>query len=309
MNKSVLLRIFILASTLTFTPLARAEAALFDLVFMLPAALARGFYDWLLKYYWWFFAITALVWLWRVFIGNNPLGWLFGTDERDGLLGFLYPQSRGERIQSPHVWLLVLLILTTLYIFIGSAFIGFGNERARKIAAEKYLNTPTQQQSPQPPATPIKPVLPAEKKIPIVPFAVNLDPPVNPSNSPWPKQSGYLLPPQAEQLNGSTTITLHANSDSPIYIKLCATANTDCQVVRHIFARPQTKFTLNNIPDGTYSLRTIEINGPEYAIARTKNFEILNGTSKQTAFNVLPAKYLRDEDGGDDFYRYETRKF
>jgi hypothetical protein len=309
MNKSVLPRIFIFASALMFSQHARAEAALFDLVFMLPAIIARGFYDWLLKYYWWFFGITALVWLWRVFIGSNPLGWLFGNDEHDGLLGFLYPHYRDERIQSPHVWLLVLFILATLYIFMGSAFIGFGNERERKIAAEKTLNTPTQQQPPQPPATPIKQVLTAEKKIPIIPFAANLDPPVNPANSPWPKQSGYLLPPQAEQLNGSTNITLHANSDSPIYIKLCATASDSCQAVRHIFAMPQTKFTLNNIPDGIYSLRTIEINGPQYAIARTENFEILNGASKQTTFTVLPAKYLRDKDGGDDFYRYMARKF
>ncbi len=294
-----------------FSQHARAEAALFDLVFMLPAIIARGFYDWLLKYYWWFFGITALVWLWRVSIGNNPLAWLFGSDERDGLLNFLYPNSRGERIESPHVWLLVLLILATLYIFIGSAFIGFSNERDRKIAAEKYLNTPR----PQPPNTaanpiaPTKPVLPIEQQMSVAAFAVNLDPPENPANSAWPKQSGYLMPPQAEQLNGSANITIHTSSNSPIYIKLCATASPDCQVVRHIFIMPQTKFTLNNIPDGTYSLRSIEINGPEYAIARTKNFEILNGASKQIVFNVLPAKYLRDANGGDDFYRYMTRKF
>ncbi len=311
MNKSVLLRIFIFTSILTFAPLARAEAALFDLVFMLPAVMARSFYEWLLEYYWWFFGFTALVWVWRVFIGNDPLAWLFGTDTRDGLLDFLYPNSRGERIQSPHVWLLVLLILATLYLFVGSAFIGFGNERERKAAAEKYLNTPR----PYPPeaaAKPIgsaKPILPIQQQLSVPTFAVHLDRPENPANSPWPKQSGYLLPPQAAQLIGSANITLHADGGSPIYVKLCATANADCQVVRHIFAMPRTKFTLDNVPDGTYSLRSIEIIGPEYAIARTKNFEILNGTSKQMTFHVLPAKYLRDADGGDDFYRYITRKF
>jgi hypothetical protein len=309
MKKYSHLRIITLASTLAYATDASAEAALGDLIFMLPTILAVGFYDWLVKIYWWLFGATAVTWAWYLLDLPNPFGWLFGKEKSDGLLTHIYPGNRGKRVESPHIFLLIFCIFATLYIAVGSAFIGFHSERTRKIAAEKTLNSPKEKSPP----IPEKPLFNAPTRLPVRAFDVNTIPPENPANKAWPKESSYLISLSADQQNGTGTIAIAGGKDTPIYIKLCATADENCQAVRHIFKRPGETFVLNNIPDGIYSLRYIEINKPQHAIARSQNFELVSGlmkgNPKKTTWTVMPAQYLRDDDGADDFYRYETRKF
>lgn len=272
--------------------IAHAEAALADLIFMLPMIIIIGFYQILMGIYWWLIGATVLVTAWRIVTGREFMGWLFGDENRAGLL---YEMSDESWFRSPprfvplHVTLCICTALATLYIFLCSVFISPEHLRIPKPEVVK--------------ATPI----PVDTDARIIAPSNQLP---NPAGGLWPQRAGYIDFPILAQGGKGKLVVYNNLNPSGIYIKLCNPDVYACQGLRHAYLAPNgSAMWFENLPDGDYEFRFREIAAPPYPTANSRRITVKDGKADIVEWNIPRQIPAWSEESKEPFFAIPLRDF
>lgn len=214
---------------------ARAEAALADLLLMMPAILLKGLYDelarpWLLAAFW---AGALLCWLVYAKTGRDVVGdWL------DRLSSVRRPLIH----TTSYGTLGFFAVASLLYVIVGYALWGPPQRNDRPA----YQHTATRQ-----------PAKPAVGHTLPYPYGKS---PGNPKGT-WPTTSGNLDNQPYLAHGGGGLFTLRNPGDEGLWVRLCAADAQPCTPLRQVYLLPRSGFTVDRISAGAYRLEYTRTSG------------------------------------------------
>ena len=210
---------------------AQAEAALADLLFLLPQAVLTGIYwelsrPWVLPTLW---GMAALCWaLYRV-TGHDVAGYL---------LDWLRPHGRSWIDVSSHGACTLLASLCSIYVMAGWAMAG----PPRDPAGPRH-RTAAQAPAPAPP-------LP-------YPIAATAAYP----NARWPTSSGMLPGSQLLAYGGRASVILHNPGDEPLWARLCSADLDVCHPMRQAYITARHHYLIERVREGRYRVEYTQVTG------------------------------------------------
>lgn len=227
--------ILIFTAALAFSATVRAEAALADLIIMMPGIILKGVYSelarpWLLAGLW---GAAALFWLVRAITGRDAIGQLLDV--------FAQP-SRPWLKTTSYGGMALLASATLLYVLVGYAVWG---------APQRYEAPHSPRHATRSSAKPIvKHTLP-------YPYGGS------PGNrrGEWPNGNGRLENQPYLAANGDTLLTVQNHSDEGLWVRLCAADSDPCVALRQVYLAPRGGYTLDRLEEGHYRLIYIQTSG------------------------------------------------
>lgn len=240
--------IALLCTALIFSPQAHAEAALGELVFMLPKLLLMGVYYEVaqprtLAIIW---SVTALAWM---------LYLLTGRDVVDEWLSRLPTEDETRHWMSIHAFCTIVAIGSLAITMVGYALWGPPPKPAARIPA--HVVTPTKTERRQ-----VHHTLP-------YPYGKS---PSNPKGQ-WPKSSGSL-PDQPWGASSGAGLVLPRNpTPEGLWARLCTVGAEPCDLLRQVYLAPQSGETLERVTPGTYTVEYTETSGAQRS-GRSEPFRV-----------------------------------
>lgn len=227
----------LLMALLLGSPAARAEAALADLIFLMPQILLAGLYQELATPWVWggLWAAAALCWLLYALTGRDVMG-VF-TDRWAG---------RGSRASSftSYGAFTFWAVICSLYVLVGSFFVG-ATDAARQSASAAKAAAPA-----QPP--------PAETPTLRYPHGKSE---ANPRGE-WPATSGPLPGLRTEAHGGNAYLMLRNPGSEGLWVRLCtADLAPDCIARREVYIAPHHHYLMERVGEGRYHLAFAEVTG------------------------------------------------
>jgi hypothetical protein len=228
----------LLAALLLLCTSARAEAALADLIFLLPQMILAGIYyelarPWVLGSIW---AIAALCWMAFFITGRDAVGDLMDRFGSSGN-GWFNPTTHGA--------MGFLAVASLLYVLLGymvwgapppeRGMPGHGQPAARAQASAKPL----------PP-----------KPLPY-PYGKSA---ANPQGQ-WPTTTGPLPDASLRAYGGGGYVMLRNPGDDALWARLCPADEERCTPVRQIYLAPRSAYLLERITDGRYRVVYTQVTG------------------------------------------------
>lgn len=219
------------------SPAARAEAALADLIFLLPQILLAGIYHELSRPWVWggLWAAAGLCWLLYALTGRDFMGVLMDrwSGTRAGASSFT---SYGAFT----FW----AVVCSLYVLVGSFFV-------RSPGAAKRGASAANAAAP----APVQPAAPA-----MLPYPHG-ESEANPRGE-WPTTSGALPGLSVQAHGGNAYLMLHNPGSDGLWVRLCAAdLAPDCIARREIYIAPRHQYLLERVAEGRYHLAFAEVTG------------------------------------------------
>lgn len=91
---------------------------------------------------------------------------------------------------------------------------------------------------------------------------VKMQPLAPPFGKAWPKETGYLAPPQDAQGGRGAIVVSGTASFQRHYVKLCVAKQAACSGLRHAFLQKHSRFEFRDLPPGDYEVRYMPIDRP-----------------------------------------------
>jgi hypothetical protein len=231
---------------------AHAEAALADLIFLLPQIFIIGVYLQIKQFFWLMAALLAISWLLYAMISYSR--------DHDG--GSRDPLLNSLAQLSLHRFMTGVSIVAVLWL--GLTHMMFKQETLDSLtAADTALQKTRQQKNQQPEPLPVQ------------------EPPglVNPFGGAWPDRMGYLAGAPLGASNGKTSIVI-SNSLAPsaVYVKLCYYGEVACKGIRHAYIGARWQFRMENVTPGEYELRYRETK-PNGVAAKSRQITIVGNSA------------------------------
>lgn len=219
------------------SPAARAEAALADLIFLLPQMLLAGLYQELARPWVWggLWAAAALCWLLYALTGRDVMG-----VSMDGW------SRRGSRASSSTSYgaFTFWAVICSLYVLVGSFFVGTTDAAKRSASS----------------ATAAAPALRRSADLPMLRYPHGKSD-ANPRGE-WPTASGPLPGLRTEAHGGNAYLMLRNPGNDGLWVRLCAAdLAPECIARRQIYIAPRHQYLLERLADGRYHLAFAEVTG------------------------------------------------
>ncbi|AOG25221.1 hypothetical protein [Acidovorax sp. RAC01] len=213
---------------------AQAEAALADLVFLLPQAVLTGIYwelsrPWVLPTLW---GMAAICWVVYLVTGHDVVG---------NLLDWLRPHGRSWIDISSHGACTLLASLCSIYVMAGWAISGPPQDPA----------SPRHRAVAQAPA-PAPPLLP-------YPIAATAAYP----HARWPTSSGMLPGSQLLAYGGRASVILRNPGDAPLWVRLCSADLDACHPLRQAYITARHHYFMERVREGRYRVEYTQVTGPQ----------------------------------------------
>lgn len=210
----------------------RAEAALADLIFLLPQALAVGLYwelarPWVLPVLW---GIAAFCWLVYFVTGRDAVG-----DVMDSLQSRRSPWITFSSQGAFTFW----AAACSLYVLMGWVLTG-----------------PPQDSSSPKRGPAAQPAVPVAKTLPY-PFAPSE---ANPK-AQWPSASGMLPGASVQAYYGRAYVMLRNPGDQALWVRLCRAHDEPCLPLRHMYIAAGHHYLMERVKEGRYRLEYTQISG------------------------------------------------
>lgn len=230
-----------------------AEAALADLFIFIPKMMFLAVYLGILRYGWILVILVAFSWLVHGMVSYYRQHH-DNADEDELLQGLLLLPS--------HRLMTGIGIVALAWLLLARVF--FGGETLASLEAHMAKA-----------ATPMS--TPAQPSPPIM---------VNPFGGAWPDRMGYLPGSPLLARNGNATLLVsNAESDLPVYVKLCHYGEEQCQGLRHAYIGGRWYFRFEQVTPGEYELRYRQTN-PATVAARSGRIEIVYGNPADNEVKV-----------------------
>lgn len=223
-------------AALTFSDATRAEAALTDLILLIPKIILMGLYQelarpWVLGTIW---GIAALCWVAYFVTGRDAVGDLMDRFSRPGKSLF-NPTTYGA--------MGFVAVASLVYVLIGYAVWGSPPERRESPA---YQHNATRQ-----PAKPrVKHTLP-------YPYGKS---PRN-ARGEWPSSSDTLPDQPYLAYGGSAILLLRNPGDEGLWARLCAADADPCVPLRQIYLEPRHGYSTERLDAGRYRVIYTQTSG------------------------------------------------
>lgn len=211
---------------------AQAEAALADLVFLLPQTVLTGIYwelsrPWVLPTLW---GMAALCWAVYFITGHDVVG---------SLLDWLRPHGNSWIDISSHGACTLLASLCSIYVMAGWAVGG----------------PPRDPAGPQHRAVAQAPALaPTLLPYPIAATAAHPD-------ARWPTSSGMLPGSQLLAYGGRASVILSNPGDAPLWVRLCSADLDVCQPMRQAYITARHHYMMERVREGRYRVEYTQVTG------------------------------------------------
>lgn len=235
-------------TVLLFCPQAHAEAALGELVFMLPKLLLMGVYYEVaqprtLAIIW---SVTALAWM---------LYLLTGRDVVDEWLSRLPTEDETRHWMSIHAFCTLVAIGSLAITMVG--YVLWGPPPKSSVRTPAHAVIPTKTERPQ-----------AHNTLPY-PYGKS---PSNPKGQ-WPT-STESLPGQPWGASGGVGMVLLRNpTPEGLWARVCTAGAEPCDLLRQIYLAPQSGLTLERVTPGTYTVEYTETSGAQRS-GRSEPFRV-----------------------------------
>lgn len=230
----MILRATVLCSALVASTSARAEAALADLIFLMPSIILAGLYQelsrpWVLAALW---GAAAFCWLVSVVAGRDAVGDLLDR----------MSHTRGpQRFQFSSYGLAAFwAALCSVYVMVGSVLVSPAAPAAKAVAAR--------------PATT---ATPAPKTL-AYPHGAH---PGNPRGE-WPTASGPLPGLSMGAYGGNAYLMLRNPGQDGLWVRLCvADLAPECVARREIYLAPRSQYLMERVAPERYHLAYAQVTG------------------------------------------------
>lgn len=232
------LRTLFLASILLICNSARAEAALADLIFLMPQLLLEGLYHELaspcvLGFLW---GAAGFCWLMHAITGRDIVGSVMDRGNRG---------SGGTFSFTSHGAFTFWAVVCSLYVVIGSFFSSSTDTLKKKNAAAMQTAA----------AAPAK--LSGPTPLPYPHGKSDANP-----RGDWPSSSGLLPGTTLSAYGGTAYLMLRNPGDDALWVRLCAADFApQCVERRQVYLKPRGHYLLERLAEGRYHLAYAEITG------------------------------------------------
>ena len=228
----------LLMALLLCSPAARAEAALADLIFLLPQMLLAGLYQELARPWVWggLWAAAGLCWVVYALTGRDVMGFFMARSSGSS--------ARGSSFTSYGAFTF-WAVICSLYVLVGSFFVGVTDAAKR--------STPSANA-----AAPAPPPRPADTPMLRYPHGKSE---ANPRGE-WPTTSGPLPGLRIEAHGGNAYLMLRNPGSDGLWVRLCvADLAPACIARREVYIAPRHPYLLERVGEGRYHLAFAEVTG------------------------------------------------
>lgn len=231
------LRALVLLAALLGSAAAHAEAALADLIFLMPGIFLAGIYQelstpWLLGSLW---GAAAFCWLVHVVTGRDAVG--------DLLDRFHHRNSPTLFDFSSYGALTFWAVLCSLYVFVGSVFESLSQPSKKAAGAHAHRTAPPPREAPN---------------ILTYPHGKS---PANPGGT-WPTTSGPLPDLKMEAFGGNSYLMLRNPGEDALWVRVCkAELAPDCMAQREVYLAPRHHYLMERLAPGRYHLAYTQVTG------------------------------------------------
>lgn len=248
------LRALVLLAALLGSAAAHAEAALADLIFLMPGILLAGIYQelsrpWVLGSLW---GAAAFCWLVHFVTGRDAAGdWLDRFHNRDS-----QPLFEFSSYGAFAFW----AVLCSLYVLVGSVFVGLSQPSKKSAGAHANRTVPSPREA---------------TNVLQYPHGKS---PANPGGT-WPSTSGPLPGLKMEAFGGNAYLMLRNPGDDALWVRVCtADLAPECMARREVYLAPRHHYLMERLAPGRYHLAYAQVTGGRR-------------TGSSAAFRVDPATW------------------
>lgn len=241
---------------------ACAEAALAELILLLPQIFIVGVYLQIKQFFWLIAALLVISW---ILYSMTSYSRDHDGGSRNPLLDSLAQLYLHRFMTRVSIVAVLWLVLTHMM---------FKQETLDSLTADVAPKKTRQQKNQQP-----------------VPLPVQKPPGlVNPFGGAWPDRMGYLAGAPLGASNGKTSIVI-SNSLAPsaVYVKLCYYGESACQGIRHAYIGARWQFRMENVTPGEYELRYRETK-PNGVAAKSRQITIVGDSAADEITWQIPYK-------------------
>lgn len=236
--------------SLAFSTPAHAEAALGELVFMLPKLLLMGVYYEVAQP-----ATLAIIW------SATALAWMLylltGRDLVDEWLSRLPTEDETRHWMSIHAFCTLVAIGSLVITLLGYALWGPPPKPSARMPT--HAATPTKTERRQ-----VQHTLP-------YPYGKS---PSNPQGR-WPTSTGSLPDQPWAAMGGAGLMLLRNPTPEGLWVRLCTAGAQPCDLLRQIYLAPQSGDTLERVAPGAYTVEYTETSGAQRS-GRSQPFKVGN---------------------------------
>ncbi len=215
---------------------ARAEAALADLIFLMPQIILAGIYKelarpWVLGTLW---GIAALCWVAYFVTGRDAVGEVMDS---------INPPRNSWFNSTSYGAMTLLAIAASLYVLLGYALSGMT------------------QPNPGKPGQPRNEAQEPARAAAMAPLPYpHGESAANPQGQ-WPATTGPLHGESIRAYGGGGYVMLRNTGDEALWARMCAAEDERCTPLRQIYLAPRTAYLLERITEGSYRVIYTQITG------------------------------------------------
>lgn len=245
-------------AVLSFSTAVRAEAALADLILLMPKIILVGIYQelaqpWVLGTLW---GIAALCWVAYFVTGRDAAG---------DVMDHIDPPSKALFNFTSYGAMTFLAIAASLYVVLGYALSG---PPPPKHGLPGQPRTGTHGPARPAPAMPLP--YPHGKSA------------ANPQGQ-WPTTTGPLPGTPIRAYGGGGYVMLRNTGDEALWARMCAAEDERCTPLRQVYLAPRTAYLMERITEGRYRVAYTQITGGK----RSGTSAVIRPDQKSTSGETL----------------------